>query len=71
MLAAAGNAKSTVRVGCQTRSYGEPPRTLAGLLPLIADMTGASYQGFETNYVFLIRLSMRRLPDLKLKSASP
>src|SRR4051794_8883666 len=53
LMAAAGSAKSTVRVGCQTRSYGQPPRTLAGLLPLIVDMAGAGYQGFETNYVLL------------------
>src|ERR1700681_3569673 len=33
---AAGRAG--VRAGCQTRCYGEPPRTLAGLLPLVADM---------------------------------
>jgi len=53
LTAAAGAGKAAVRVGCQTRCYGEPPGTLAGLLPLIADMANAGYQGFETNYIIL------------------
>jgi inosose dehydratase len=53
LTAAACTGKPAVRAGCQTRCYGEPPRTLATLLPLVADIADAGYQGFETNYIVL------------------
>lgn len=51
LCAAAGGSK--IRIGCQTRSYGNPPKNVATLLPLLEDMKAAGYEGFETNHVIL------------------
>ncbi|MBM3739368.1 MAG: sugar phosphate isomerase/epimerase [Acidobacteria bacterium] len=51
VLAAAAPGK--VRIGCQTRSYGDPPRDTQSLYPLLEDMKDAGYEGFETNYAVL------------------
>ena len=45
VLAAAGYAKPAVRVGCQTRSYGQPPPHLAELPPLPADLPTPPREG--------------------------
>lgn len=51
--AIASTATGKVRIGCQTRSYGNPPKDSATLLPLLDDIKAAGYEGFETNQVVL------------------
>src|SRR5260370_18578141 len=46
-------ARSRIRLGCQTRAYGSPLKNRAELLAALADLHDLGYEGFETNFASL------------------
>jgi inosose dehydratase len=46
-------ARSRIRLGCQTRAWGSPLRDRAQLLSALSDLHDLGYEGFETNYASL------------------
>jgi sugar phosphate isomerase/epimerase len=46
-------ARSRIRLGCQTRAWGSPLRDRAQLLAALSDLHELGYDGFETNFASL------------------
>src|SRR5437870_8280884 len=46
-------ARSRIRIGCQTRAWGSPLRDRAQLLSALSELRELGYEGFETNYASL------------------
>ena len=46
-------ARSRIRLGCQTRAYGSPLKNRSELLAALADLHDLGYEGFETNFASL------------------
>ncbi len=45
----AGQSKSRIRAGCQTRAYGSPIKGRDKLLSILDELKTAGFEGFETN----------------------